>query len=236
MMMAAVVAGHLDRVQHHRSAHVAGNTPPDDHPGERVDDEADVGHPGPRRHERQICDPQRVGLGRGEAALDEVGVTAGAVIATGRADPFGTPGALQAGLAHQPGGLVAADVDPGATGGLPQLPRSVDLIAGLPDLHQPGGQLGVASGPGRQRPVTRRVVAARSHLQHTQMGSTPSLRPSTTSSLLASMNATTCAVGGRAPPRRNSPHDARSRWRAGRRHPLHVRRERTGPGSREPRS
>src|SRR3954470_6624745 len=34
------------------------------------------------------------------------------------------------------------------------------------------------------------------------MGSTPSFRPSTTSFLLASMNATTCAAGGRAPPRR----------------------------------
>jgi hypothetical protein len=43
------------------------------------------------------------------------------------------------------------------------------------------------------------------------MGSTPNRRPSTTSSLLASMKATICAARGRAPPRRTSLHAAGSR-------------------------
>ena len=79
--MASVVAGHLDRVEDHRGAHVPRDAPPDDHPAERVDDETDVGDAGPGRHERQIGHPQPIGLSRREPALDEIGVAAGAVVA-----------------------------------------------------------------------------------------------------------------------------------------------------------
>jgi len=46
-------------------------------------------------------------------------VPASVVIAPGGPDPLGAPGALDPGLAHQPAGLVTADIDPGTPGGLP---------------------------------------------------------------------------------------------------------------------
>src|SRR5450755_1762557 len=91
---------------------------------------------------------------------------AGAAVPMRGPDALATQRALDPGLTHQPGSLVTANVDPGAPGGLPQLPRPIDLIVGLPQLHQPQTKLSVAhSAPGR-RPVPSGVVGARSHLQH----------------------------------------------------------------------
>ena len=61
---------------------------PDDHPGEGIGDEADIGHPGSRRHIGEVGDPQAIGLGGTEVALDEVGRAAGLGIGAGGEDPF----------------------------------------------------------------------------------------------------------------------------------------------------
>jgi len=129
---------------------VTGDAPADDHPRERVDDEAHVRHAGPRRHEREVGDPQLVGPGGAELTIDEIRVPArGCRVAAGGAHPLGPLSAL------------------------PQLPRAVDLVVGLPQLHQPRTKLSVAPGARRRHPVTRGVVSARSHLQHLADGLDP---------------------------------------------------------------
>ena len=95
---AAAAAGpsrHLERVEDHVGAHVRSDTPADDPPGERVDDEAHVGHPGPRRHVGEVGDPQGVGPLGGEVPVDEVRCPhrvrvgpGGEHLATPTADPF----------------------------------------------------------------------------------------------------------------------------------------------------
>src|SRR5438309_11642695 len=89
------------------------------------------------------------------------------------ADPPGAQHALDAGLAHQPGSLIPADLDPRPAGRLPQLPRPIDLEVVLPQLGQPRRQLLIAAGTRRERPLPRGVVAARSHLQHPADGLDP---------------------------------------------------------------
>src|SRR5512142_576202 len=176
-MKPAVPAGHLDRVEHHWGAHVARDAPADDHPRERIDDEAHVRHPGPGRDEREVRHPQPVGLAGAELALDQVGVTAGAAVPARRSDPLGPPGALDPGLAHEPPRLITPDIDSRAPGGLPELPRPIDLVVGLPDLHQPRHQLLIALSTRRRHPVLGRVVRARSHLQHLANGLYPEPAP-----------------------------------------------------------
>lgn len=44
-LRAARQAGHLERVEDHVGLHVRRHPPADDAPGERVDDEAHIGHP-----------------------------------------------------------------------------------------------------------------------------------------------------------------------------------------------
>ena len=118
-----------------------GDPPADDHPRERVDDEAHVGDPGPGRHEGQVGDPQLVRGGRGELPLRP---GPGAAPATGSGRVVRTrlvrrAPSMPAG-AHQPGDLVAADVEPGPAGGLPQLAGPVDAVVVLPQRHQLRGQ------------------------------------------------------------------------------------------------
>ena len=65
---------------------MGGDPPPDDGAGVGVDDEAGVGHPGPRRDVGEVGDPQLVRSGRGEVPLHQSGcrsaATAGRVVLT----------------------------------------------------------------------------------------------------------------------------------------------------------
>ena len=190
------------------------DTPADDHPAVGIDDEADVGHAGPGRDERQIGDPQLIGRGRGEVPAHQIGMARGGGVRFGGADPFAAPHTGDPGSPHEPGDLVPAEVVAGTAGGFPQLARPVDAVVVLPQLHQGRTHDGVTlrplltdlvswprnrcSGPPAPLPSDRTV----------QMGSTPN------SSRLASMKSTISCVGGRAPPRRNWPLVLESRWRA----------------------
>lgn len=124
-----------------------GDPPADDHPGVGIDDEADVGHPGPSGHERQIGDPELVGRGRAEFALDQIGVPLGAEVGSGGLDPFAAPCTFDTGAAHQPGHLIPADVVAGPTRRLPQLADPIDAIVLLPQRHQCRTQDGITLGP-----------------------------------------------------------------------------------------
>ena len=138
--------------------------PADDHPAERVDDEAHVGHPGPGRHEGQIGHPQLIGCGRGEVAAHQIGMPRRGRVGFGGADPFAAPDPGDARRPHQPGDLVTADVVAGPAGGLPQLAGPVDPVVVLPQLQQHRRHHRVAAGPRRRRAGLGRVVGARGHL------------------------------------------------------------------------
>ena len=70
-------------VEDHVGAHVRGHPPADDHAGEGVDDEADVGDPRPGGHVGEVGHPECVRALGGEVALDQVGRARGAVVVLG---------------------------------------------------------------------------------------------------------------------------------------------------------
>lgn len=164
-MVAAGPAGHLDRVEDHLGAHMRRDPPPDDHAGERVDDEAHIGDAGPGRHECQISDPEPIGRRCGELPFHEVRVPRRRRIRSRRLDPLRPPRAFDPRDPHQPGGLVPADRDPRTSGGFPELADPVNAVVGLPDLDQLWDQLLVPQGTRRGGAGLGGVVAARSHLQ-----------------------------------------------------------------------
>ena len=168
-------------------------------------------HASPGRHERQIGHPEPVRGCRGELSLHQVRMSRGSRIGPGRLDPLRARCALDAGSAHQPTGLVAANVEPVAAGCLPKLANPVNPVVVPPEPHQFRGEDSVADRSRRRGANFRGVIPTRSHLQQSADGSTPSGRPSTTSSLFASMNANTFGVGGQASPRRNSQPSSGSR-------------------------
>ena len=115
------------------------NAPPDDPPGERVDDEAHIGHARPGRHVGEIRDPERVRCCRGEVAVHQIRSPPHVRIGTGGEHllPL-TADTCDAQLAHQPGDLVAADV-----------------------MTRPAGRPSRASAPRRpcgSRPTTRTAI------------------------------------------------------------------------------
>ena len=165
VVVASGPAGHLDRVEDHLGSHVRRDPPPDDHPAERVDDEAHVRDTGPGRHERQIRYPEPVRGARGELPLHQVRVPRRRRIRPRRLDPLRPPRALDPRSAHQPGGLVAADHDPRAAGSFPELADPVDAVVGLPEFDQLGDQLLVPHRAGGRRAGLGSVVTTRSHLQ-----------------------------------------------------------------------
>ena len=113
-----------------------GDAPADDHPAERVGDEADVGHTGPGRHERQIGHPQLIGRGRGEIPAHQIGMPRRGGVGFGGADPFAAPSSGDAGGPHVPGDLITSDVVASTAGGFPQLARTVDAIVVFPEPPQ----------------------------------------------------------------------------------------------------
>lgn len=136
VMSSATPPCHLDRVEDHLGAHVRCAPPADDHWREHIDDEADIGHACPCRHERQVHDQEPVRSGRGELPIDQVRVPRGCWIGPGRLDPFASCRPAEPDGAHESARLVPADVKPGTTGGLPELADPIDAIVRLPQRHQ----------------------------------------------------------------------------------------------------
>ena len=154
----------------------AATRQPDDHPGEGVGDEADVGHPGLRRHIGEVRHPQPVGLGGSEVPLYEVGWPAGVGIGPGGEDPLAAAAdATNPQLTHETAHLVPADVVAGALGRLPELVGPVDLAVGAPEHEQDVLQEGVSERPSRGLALLGRVVGARGHLQRPADGLDPVL-------------------------------------------------------------
>lgn len=156
--------GHLNRVEHHRRAHVRRDPPTDEHPTERVDEKAHVGHPGPGRDVGQVgTDPQLVGGCRAEVTLDQIGMPPRTRARRGGADPSAATHPFDARRPHQPGHLIAAHVVTGPACRFPQLVRPVDAVVVLPQPDQGRTQHGITLGPLRCRPGLGRIVGTRGH-------------------------------------------------------------------------
>ena len=130
--------------------------------------------------------------------------------ATGRAGWCATPlaaaHALDAGLAHQPGDLITADLMAGTPRCFPELVGSVDAVVRHPDRDQDRDHHRVAASPA--------PTAAGTSPRNTC--SEPPATPCRWARLrtrrgCSSMNATITSVGGRAPPRRKPTPTSRSR-------------------------
>jgi len=115
-----------------------------------------VGDPGEGRDERQISDPQLVGRGGGEIPTDKVGVPLRPWYRSGGADPFGATRTFDAGRAHQPGDLIAADVVTSPAGGFPQLAGTVDAVMSCHSCTR----IGVMAASRRARADGDRFLAA----------------------------------------------------------------------------
>jgi len=125
----------------------------------------------------EVGDPQGVGPVGFEDPVDQIASPGGVGILACGEDlaPPGHPD--HPGRAHQPGGLIPADDDPGPPGRFPELLRPVDLAVGHPQRHQDLDHHRVADRPGTGTDLARLVgvVRARSHLQDPADGLDPEL-------------------------------------------------------------
>lgn len=96
----ALTDGHVERVDHQFSAQVRVHRPADDAATEHVEDDGEVEKTGPRRHIRDVGDPELIRGGSRELALDEV--RRGARVLVARALVLlATAHALEPGRFHQ---------------------------------------------------------------------------------------------------------------------------------------
>src|SRR5690625_82557 len=149
---------------------MGSHAPAHDHAREGVDDEAHVGHSSPGGNEGQIRYPQAIGSRGREVTVHQIRVTWCSLVVAGGAVLLGAPYSLEAGLAHQPGGLIPADVDSGPTGGLPQLADPVNAVVRLPEFNKLWDELCIAQRAGRGWARLRGVIGAGSHLQDSADG------------------------------------------------------------------
>ena len=138
-----------------------GEAPAHDPPAPDIGDGGEVAEPRPGRQVRDVRNPQPVGPGRGEVALDEVGGRGRHPVGDGGGDEAPAADAGQGLLAHEPRDPLAA----GVVAGLAQLGVDPGRAVGAPapgiGLADPAGQLAVGEGVGGRAASAPGVVAAR---------------------------------------------------------------------------
>ena len=72
---------HVERVEHELGAQMRRHRPADDAPAPRIEHDGEIEKAGPGRDVGDVGDPELVGAGRGEVALDEIGRRARVAIA-----------------------------------------------------------------------------------------------------------------------------------------------------------
>src|SRR5215212_8286380 len=159
--------GHLQGVQDQFSAQVVGHRPANDPTRERVQDHGEVQPALVGALLGNVGDPELIGTGRCEPALDEIWCRRRGGIAPGQPTTPPTVDALQAVLAHDAGDAFAADMDAqaqaqlgvdawGAVGATAAVMDLADLFAEQRIRPRPVGWW--AAGPG--------VVARARHTEH----------------------------------------------------------------------
>jgi hypothetical protein len=101
---------HVQGIEHELSPQVRCHRPADDAAAPRVENDGEVQEAGPGRDVRDVGDPELIGSGRGEVALDEVRRGPRVLRADRRARPLAATHADQAGCTHQARDPLAAHV------------------------------------------------------------------------------------------------------------------------------
>ena len=165
------VEGLLQGVEHELRPHRTRHPPPDDAPGEHVDHEGHVDKPAPGRNVGEIRHPQLIRARGHELAIDEVRRTA-RVPGVRRGDPRTTTHhTRQPHRSHQPRHGAPRDAHAFTPQLLPDLPRAVHLMIGVPHPLNLRAQRVVPLGPARAprrvgHLLAMRVIRGRGDRQH----------------------------------------------------------------------
>src|SRR4029079_13795835 len=117
------------------------HAPPDNAAREDVDDKPDVDEAAPRRHVGEIGEPQLIGPGRGELAVDEIGRSIRMRLRLGRRRPGAAArGADQAQGSHEAPDAAARHAQNFAPHLCPYLARARDAMVLVPNLTNDGAQ------------------------------------------------------------------------------------------------
>ncbi len=92
---------HFDCFDHQFRAYMLRHRPANDAPTARIEDDREIEEARPRRDICDVRDPEPVGSGRDEIALDEVGRGCHLWAAPRRARPFAAVASLQSGVTQQ---------------------------------------------------------------------------------------------------------------------------------------
>ncbi len=128
--------GHVECVKDEVGRHRPTGLPAHDATAEHVGDEGDVDDAGPRRAVGEVADPELVRSSRAEVALDEVGAAHVAQVRMGREALLRPRGAADPQAIHEPGHLLAPDVEVLASRRPPELALAVDGVVGLPQAEE----------------------------------------------------------------------------------------------------
>jgi hypothetical protein len=157
---------HPQRIEDEIGAHVAGELPADDAPGEDIDDEAEEHHALPAAQVGEVRDPQPIGPLGAEVALHEIGRTVGSGIGRGGAPRLAAAlGALDGVGAHQALDPVTPDPFAGPVKRLPHSPIAVGVVVRRVQLADDAEQPLVLHGPNAAPPDSTLVVSGRRHVQ-----------------------------------------------------------------------
>src|SRR5438874_390248 len=168
---------HLQRIQRQVGAHVPGQPPPDDEPGETVNDERGVHRAGGDRHVGEVRDPPLVGRRRSEVPPQQVRTPGRSRPVRHGGPPPRPPPAdpADAQPAHQAFHRAAGHLAALAVQLLPDLASPVDLVVLVVDLDDQRDQLLIPPGPRRRRATLDLVVRRRRDL-HTGLAQHPADR------------------------------------------------------------
>ena len=116
---------HFEGVERELRLQARAHLPAHDAAAEGVDDEGRIDEAPDGPHVGQVRQPEAVGGGRREHALDEIGRALLDRCGLGRSHPLGAGHALEPHPAHEPPDLVATGLDTQTPQGLPQLAHAV---------------------------------------------------------------------------------------------------------------
>ena len=103
--------GHVERGQDELGAEMGCHRPANDTTTPRVEHNGEIQEAGPRRYVRDVRDPQPIGVGRCELAVDEIRCRPRRLVSHRRGERFPTAHALHPGVPHEPGDALATDLE-----------------------------------------------------------------------------------------------------------------------------
>ncbi len=154
----AIIQRLFERIEGQIGPHRGTRAPPDDAPGEDIDDERDIHHPPPRRHVGEVGHPELVRPRRLEVALYQILRPVREEIRDGGADPSPPHDPSESLDAHESSDGAPCDGDLLAVELLPDLLGAVHATIGVPDAGDLRAERGIALAARR---LPRRIGLAR---------------------------------------------------------------------------